>query len=181
MLESVGVSAYLGAAKYLANDTGALTAAAEILAVEARHSSWIESSVNESYPWSSPYDTPLTPTAVYSLASQFITECPESNATLPLTPFPALNITTSDGAIAPGSQVELVYNATTNATEYLAFYAGMNTTLVEITNKTATIPADLLGFVYAVVTSSNSSISDETTVAGPVILSFPISPYVSNY
>lgn len=181
MLESVGVSAYIGGAKYLVNDTAALAAAAEILAVEARHSSWIESSVNQSYPWSSSYDTALTPTAVYSLASQFITECPESNAKLPLTPFPGLNITSSNDTIAPGDQVDLVYNSTSNATEYLAFYSGRNTTIVEITNKTSIIPSYLLGFVYAVVTSSNSTITDENTVAGPVILSFPISPFVSNY
>ena len=182
MLESVGTSAYLGGAKYLENNTQALDAAGTILTTEARHSTWVESSVNNSYPWSGSFDTPLTPTAVYSLASQFITDCPSTNPALPLSTFPGLNITSSNGsAIAPGSNVTLAYNSTSNGTDYLAFFSGMNTTFAEISGNQTTIPDTLQGLVYAVVSNSNSSASDSNVVAGPVILSFTFGADVSNY
>ena len=138
--------------------------------------------MNDSYPWSGSFDTPLTPTAVYSLASRFITDCPSTNPALPLSPFPGLNITSTNGStIAPGSNVTLSYNSTSNGTDYLAFFSDMNTTFAEISGNQTTIPDSLQGLVYAVVSNSNSSASDSNIVAGPVILSFAFGATVTNY
>jgi hypothetical protein len=72
MLEQVGVSAYIGAAKYIENKVGMhsllsvylsdspfqayLTAAATVLAVEARHAAWVGSAVRKGSAWSSAFE-----------------------------------------------------------------------------------------------------------------------------
>lgn len=88
ILEGVGVSAYLGAAADIMSKSY-LTAAGSILTVEARHSSYIRNALKES-PFAQPFDAPLSYNEVYSLASPFIVECPESNPALPVKAFPKL-------------------------------------------------------------------------------------------
>lgn len=177
MLESVGDSAYLGGAGFLSGS--ALTAAGSILSIEGRHSGWVESAVMKSYPWSGPFDTPLTPNAVYTLASSFIRSCPSSNPTLPFTAFPKLSA--SPASAQPGQQLTLNFNSTGSGTNYVAFLSGLNTTFVQIpSNKKVTIPEGLQGFVYAIVTNNGTSVSDASTVAGPIILSFPFNSFASN-
>ena len=66
-----------------------LTAAGSILTVEARHSAYIRAG-NKQVPFAQPFDAPLSLNEVYSLASAFITSCPESNPALPVKAFPAL-------------------------------------------------------------------------------------------
>jgi hypothetical protein len=83
-----------------------LTAAGSILTVEARHSSYIRAGVKQ-VPFAQPFDAPLTYNEVFSLASGFITSCPESNPALPVKAFPALAAKASDSAIKTGSTVTL--------------------------------------------------------------------------
>lgn len=66
-----------------------LTAAGSILTVEARHSAYLRSKLEQS-PFPQAFDAPLSLNEVFSLASGFITSCPESNPTLPVKAFPAL-------------------------------------------------------------------------------------------
>ena len=95
ILENVGVSAYTGAAT-LITDPYYLTVAATILDIEAIHTSYQRASEGL-IPMANPFETPLDPTSVFTLASQFITSLPASNYQLPFTAFPYL---TADGAPA---------------------------------------------------------------------------------
>lgn len=107
ILEGVGVSAYLGAAADIMSKTY-LTAAGSILTVEARHSSYIRSGLQQ-VPFAQPFDAPLSINEVYSLASQFITACPDSNPKLPVKAFPKLAVAPSASAdsIKTGSTVTI--------------------------------------------------------------------------
>lgn len=83
-----------------------LTAAGSILTVEARHSAYIRSGLKQ-VPFAQPFDAPLSYNEVYSLASQFIADCPSTNPKLPVKAFPKLAAAPSDGPLKEGSTVML--------------------------------------------------------------------------
>jgi len=70
-LENTGVSAYDGAGQFLA-DPGLLTAAGTIVAVEARHASYLNLITGE-VPFPAAFETPLTAEEVLEIAGPFIT------------------------------------------------------------------------------------------------------------
>ena len=180
MLESVGDAAYIGAAQFLGSDPDALTAAGAILSTEARHSAWIGSAIFQQEPWFGAFDTPLDQNQAYSLAASFITSCPSSNPTLPFKAFQNLTV---EGTPAAGERIRLSYNDTSasNETQYFALFSGLNTTFASISDsKVVTLPEGLQGLVFAVVTSNGSAVSDASTIAGPVALSFPFGADASN-
>ncbi|CAD6575125.1 MAG: hypothetical protein TREMPRED_001313 [Tremellales sp. Tagirdzhanova-0007] len=178
IIENVGVSAYLGAADDIAS-AAYVTVAGSILTTEARHQTWISAAVDASNPWSSPYDTPLKYNGVYTLVAPFITSCPSSNPTLPVKAYPTLTSSVS----TPGAQTQLSYDDSTSTEKYLLVYYGLSTMAIPIdSDKTVTLPSDIQGTAYAVVSSSsNTTVVDPTTiVAGPVILLNPFASYVTN-
>ena len=69
-LENTGVSAYDGAGQFIA-DPGLLTAAGGIVAVEARHASYLND-LNGEIPFPDSFETPLTPDEVLAIAGPFI-------------------------------------------------------------------------------------------------------------
>ena len=69
-LENTGVSAYDGAAQFL-TDPELLTAAGSIVAVEARHASYLNLLTGE-LPFPAAFETPLTMDEVLAIAGQFI-------------------------------------------------------------------------------------------------------------
>ena len=69
-LENTGVSAYDGAAQFIA-DAGLLTAAGSIVAVEARHAAYLNL-ITEAVPFPAAFETPLTPAEVLAIAGPFI-------------------------------------------------------------------------------------------------------------
>jgi len=177
VLEGVGVSAYLGAAAFIQNKDY-LTAAGAILTTESRHAAWVSSAENKNLPWSGPLDTPLGLNDVYSIAAPFITSCPSTNPALPVKAFPALNVTGGGGSVNPGSTISATFaNATTAAAAgqiYMAFFSGLTTTFApyDASKNTVTVPAGLSGTVYAVATTvGNGTVTDDNTLAGPIILS----------
>ena len=69
-LENTGVSAYDGAGQFL-SDPALLTAAGGIVAVEARHASYLNELNGES-PFPASFETPLTPEEVLAIAAPFV-------------------------------------------------------------------------------------------------------------
>ncbi|KAL2211052.1 hypothetical protein CC79DRAFT_1304503 [Sarocladium strictum] len=174
ILEGVGVSAYLGAAADIMSKAY-LTAAGSILTVEARHSSYIRAGVKQ-VPFAQPFDAPLTYNEVFSLASGFITSCPESNPALPVKAFPALAAKASDSAIKTGSTVTLQTPDYTLKGDkvYAAFIAVTGPTFVEATpvegGFTVEIPEGFAGQTYVVLTGCKDFVTDDTVAAGPAII-----------
>ncbi|WRT69285.1 uncharacterized protein IL334_006269 [Kwoniella shivajii] len=178
VIENVGVSAYAGAAQYITDKTY-LTVAAVILSTEARHQAWESSAVGHTNPWGSAYDTPLGLNMVYTLASAFITSCPDSNAALPVKAYPTLTV----GEGAPGSTVQFTFDDSHSATNYAVFYEGLGATAVALDeNDMATIPEGLQGYYYVVISTSSDpmGVSDDNIVAGPAIGSCPFGADVAN-
>ena len=70
VLENVGVSAYDGAAQFI-QDADLLTAAGSIVAVEARHASYLNLITGDS-PFPAAFETPMTPDEVLAAAGPFI-------------------------------------------------------------------------------------------------------------
>jgi len=176
ILEGVGVSAYLGAAQYIAN-AAYLEAAGSILTVESRHSAFVRGAGGKS-PFPQPFDTPLDFDEVYSLAAPFITSCPSTNAALPVKAFPALAVT-STGSIKPGSTITIStpgYDlvAPAGGAIYAAFIAVTGPTFVAATpvsgGFSVVIPQGFAGQTYAVLTACNETVNDETVAAGPAVI-----------
>ncbi|KAH7921675.1 hypothetical protein BV22DRAFT_1132100 [Leucogyrophana mollusca] len=168
LLENVGTSAYSGAAQYLSD--GTLTAAAAILAVEARHGAWVNSAVLKANPWNTAFDTPLDLNQIYTLASSVISSCPSSNPTLPVKAFPALTFT---GTVKAGATADVSYKAASTSNPlFVAFISGLSSTIVPLNDNKVAVPSGLEGVVYAIVTSDAEATSDNVTIAGPAFLSF---------
>ncbi|KIJ43115.1 hypothetical protein M422DRAFT_60331 [Sphaerobolus stellatus SS14] len=170
VLEGVGTSAYTGAAQFITSKA-VLTTAASILATEARHASWIGSAVNKGPGWSGAFDVPLSLNEVFTLAASFITSCPSTNPQLPVKAFPSLTFSSP----APGKESTLTFNATgTSSTPlFVSFFTGLSQEFAPLKNGKVAIPGDLLGTVYAVVTTNGTMADDSNIVAGPAVLSFP--------
>lgn len=179
ILEGVGVSAYLGAAADIMSKTY-LTAAGSILTVEARHSAYVRAGLKQA-PFAQAFDTPLSINEVYSLASQFITECPSSNPKLPVKAFPKLAVAAdSKSPITEGATVTLqtpgyTLKAPEGSTQvYAAFIAVTGPTFVAATpvdgGFSVKIPKGFAGQTYVVLTGCNESVTDDTVAAGPAII-----------
>lgn len=178
-LEGVVTAGLLGVAADLASSIPVIEIAGAILPTEARHDSWIASSVLGQQPWNGAFETPLGANQAFTIASSFITSCPASNPALPFTSFPALEF---EGTPAPGQTSTLNFIATSGGSElFVAFLSGLNSTFAPLNSgQTVAVPEGLQGTVYAVVTNNGSSAADANTVAGPAILQFPLDPFASN-
>jgi hypothetical protein len=182
ILEGVGVSAYLGAARQIANKDY-LTAAGSILTIESRHSAYLRdtSSQQKLSPFPSSQDVPLTPNAVYTLASAFIKSCPSTNPALPVKAYPALAATAA-GSVAAGSTVQIKSAAalapgSATAKLYAAFITAGGPVYADLTpasdgvNFSAKVPATgVVGQSYLVLCNCAEKVDDSTIVAGPAIL-----------
>jgi rubrerythrin len=182
ILEGVGVSAYLGAARQIANKDY-LTAAGSILTVESRHSAYLRdtSSQQKPSPFPGANDVPLTPNAVYTLASAFIKSCPSTNPALPVKAYPALAATAA-GSVAAGSTVQIKAAAALapgsgTAKLYAAFITVLGPVYADLTpagdgvNFSVKVPAQgIAGQSYLVLCNCAEKVDDSTIVAGPAIL-----------
>jgi hypothetical protein len=177
VLEGVGVTAYLGAAKFIAHPDY-LTDAGSILTVEARHSSYLRAELKES-PSPQPFDVPLTFNEVYSLAAQFIVSCPSTNAKLPVKAFPVLALGTK-GTIKSGDTITLLTPGYTLAAVdgtspiYAAFITVLGPLVGPATpvegGFTVVVPEGINGQSYFVLTTCKEEVNDGTIAAGPAIV-----------
>lgn len=167
VLEGVGVSAYLGAAQYISNPAY-LTASASILTAEARHNAFIR--LMNSYSPFVAFDTPLTPTAVQSIATPFFASCPDGSAP-PFTAFPAANLTSSNATMGSTIQVSYANSSSAEGQRYCVFLSGLQQAVSPYNNGSCTIPTANLttGQAYGVI-SSAQTFNDSTVLAGPFVL-----------
>ncbi|KAI9636623.1 ferritin-like domain-containing protein [Dioszegia hungarica] len=184
-LENIGVSAYIGANQYITEPLYA-TVAGTILSTEARHQGFWSGPVLTQADWSGPYDTPLGLDMVYTLAAQLITSCPAGpslpvKASTPLL-FPSgLPI----GQAAAGSEVSLTYTKSSSSMAgpvSAAVYNGLGATLVPFTNGKLTLPKEVQGFSYIILTNAAdiASVTTANTVAGPAEVNTPFDAFQSN-
>jgi hypothetical protein len=174
VLEGVGVSAYLGAAADIMSKTY-LTAAGSILTVEARHSAYVRDTVGQE-PFPAPFDSPLSYNEVYTLAAQFITSCSSSNPPLPVKAFPTLTASSKDMSIKAGFTVMLSTKGykIDGAKVYAAFITVTGPVFVDAKSVSGgyevTVPKEVSGQSYVVLTSCNTAATDDTIIAGPAIV-----------
>ena len=135
LTDSVGVSAYLGAARLISNKDY-LTAAGSILTVEARHNTYLLGA-NKGNPIPGAFDTPLGVNEVYTLAAQFIESCPASNPALPVKAFPTLTV--AGGAVVTTGQTIKVHGNWKDGT-FAVIIAGLDTYPVPIVNNRFKFP-----------------------------------------
>ncbi|KAG0015653.1 hypothetical protein BGZ82_001323 [Podila clonocystis] len=165
VLENTGVSAYLGAAAGLRGDL--LTAAASITTVEARHASYLNELWNQTgFPYA--MDTALTPRQVLTIASKFVNSCPYNMTVAPFTQLTATLPANGTGTVTT-SFTGPRSNDTTSL--YCQFLYGAKTAVS--TRANCTLPADVNGYVYVLVTDTKTPITaknEKSIVAGPALL-----------
>ncbi|GLB44987.1 putative ferritin-like domain containing protein [Lyophyllum shimeji] len=171
VFENVGVGAYTGATASLSKRY--VTDSASILGTEARQAAVIASYINGVEGWGGSWNSPLTMSQAYTLASGFIVSCPRDNPPLPVRVFPKLTFPPN---AKPGDTVVLTFNNPfgPRVKLWVAFLSGATRTpiLVAIINRRVTIPRILKGQVYAIVSTSQFTVRDRDTVAGPALLQF---------
>lgn len=173
VLEGVGVSAYLGGAPVISSKD-ILTAAAAILVSEGLHQSIQRDSLLE-VASAKIVGTPVSPNAIFTLASAFIASCPSTNPPLPFAAFPTLTAT-QGMPNAPNMTTTFSVGGAIPDPFFITFVSGLDTVSVQGTNNggmlTATIPDQAQGQTYAFVTSSvaNGTLADSSVLFGPAIL-----------
>lgn len=181
ILEGVGVSAYLGAAALVTSKT-ILTAAGSILTDEARHDSFIRTAnIQSAIPQA--FDVPLDFNQVFSMAAPFIVSCPPSNPTLPVKAFPTLelqaetNITQGSvltfhtAATLPSGQLYIAFPLVTGPIFQPVTQDGDGCLFAQVpTSGPAGGSGAPAGQAYAILTTSNTVLSDNNTIAGPAII-----------
>ncbi|KAG6861376.1 hypothetical protein C0995_000782 [Termitomyces sp. Mi166 len=169
VIENIGTSAYVGSIADISNST-LRTWAASMLASNARTAGYT-ATVNGHQPVNGPFETPLSPPEVITLAAPYVTSCP-ANSTSIYTP--ARNLTVTQN----GNDAQFTFdNSSTNGQQlYAVFHQGLKQTFVPIdSNGVAPIPGNSSGIVFAEVTNSSTVADQNTIVAGPSYLNIPVS------
>jgi len=166
VLEAVGISAYLGAAP-LVQMKAVLTAAAQIVTVEARHQTFIRSA-SKAVPVPNAFDTPLGPRAVFTLAAQFIQSCPQGS-NLNIQAFPAIALAGGGTGITAGQSLVLADPAQPTGAQFCAFVDQGTAMFAPLASGSCSVPQNMSGEVYMMVTKSQS-IADTEILAGPSVI-----------
>lgn len=174
LLENVGISAYLGAAK-LVQSKDILEAAGSILTIESRHQSSLRVLLGQvAVPQA--FDAPLGPRAVFTMAAPFIKSCPQGS-NLSIQPFPTLTME-STAAPAVGQTVKVKAASGANGATNCAFTSGGvvpgGTSFTKFSEaEGCQIPQNVGGVTYLALSNAapaDGVLTDEMVVAGPLIL-----------
>src|ERR1700760_4865580 len=136
-----------------------LSAAAEIVTVEARHQTFIRIA-SKAVPVPNAFDTPLDPRSVFTLASQFITACP-TGSTLNIQAFPSISLAGGGTNIAAGQQLVLQDPNQPVGAQFCAFINQGQTMFAQLNQGACQVPQNLSGEVYMLVTKSASITATE--------------------
>ena len=158
---------YLGAAP-LVQSKAILSAAASIVTVESRHQTFLRL-VTGAEPVPQAFDVAISARQVFTLAAQFISECPPE-ANLNIQPFAPLVInnagTTKGGSILTLADPSSVSSGTT----FCAFQTGAGAAqFAEVVDGSCTVPSGLAAEVFVTLTNDRASVADDKTLAGYVI------------
>jgi len=184
-VENLGVSAYSGANQYISSSLYR-TVAATILSVEARHQGFFNGPVERAADWTGPYDTPLGLDMVYTLAAQYISSCPSTNAALPVVAStPLLSAGSPFAAADGGMTLPLTYAKSSSSVAgpvNAVIYNGLGSAFLPFTNGAVTIPAAIQGYSYIILTNAKdaASVTTANTVAGPLELTTVFNAFQSN-
>lgn len=162
VLEAVGISAYLGAAP-LVMAKPVLTAAAEIVTIEARHQTFIRTASGAA-PVPNAFDSPLGVRAVFTLAAPFITSCP-TGSNLNIQSFPSIALAGGGVGISAGQSLVLADPSQPAGAGFCAFVDVGQTQYAALTGGSCTVPQNMTGDVYMMVTKSQST-ADTEILAG---------------
>jgi hypothetical protein len=162
MTKILTFKSYLGAAP-LIKQAAILTAAAEIVTVEARHQTFIRIA-SKAVPVPNAFDTPLGPRSVFTLASQFITGCP-NGSNLNVQAFPAIALAGGGTNILAGQQLVLADPSQPAQAQFCAFVNQGQTMFAQLAQGACAVPQNMSGEVYMLVTKS-ASIADTEILAG---------------
>lgn len=163
-LERTGVSAYLGRVAEISNKDY-LTAAGTIVTVEARHASFLNRISGYSGA-PEPFDTPLTPVVIVSIASQFIVSCPFDLGVVPLKKL--LATADQNGTVV----LDKEYNGM-----MCSFLYGANIQYMKVTDGKCYLPTDANTDTYLFITKDMT----DSFVAGPAILTRKQAAYAAQY
>ncbi|ORX35802.1 ferritin-like domain-domain-containing protein [Kockovaella imperatae] len=176
VLEFIGVDAYIGGAT-LSSDKSLLVSAAEILTVEARHSSQLNA-FNGGSSIPNAFDMVLSPQQVLSVAAPFISGGCDPMAALGLQPTPALSLTNAE---AIGTGTSLTFGGAglegqDQSTLFCNMIVGGASEALVFPIPSCVVPDGLDGPVHIFVTNSETPLSANIVgqdagiiVAGPVV------------
>ncbi|KAL8658302.1 MAG: hypothetical protein Q9202_007595 [Teloschistes flavicans] len=174
LIESVSVSSYIGLLANLKGDAFR-TLFSSVLAVEARHSSFIRASLGLQ-PFATPFDTPLDLDETYTLTQLYTLSCPQDNP-----------LALKDGGMIGEEVLFITYGKDIKiGSDCEPIYAAFLTITGPIFAPTIRVPdnggfkttvpappqgyAPINGFVYVVLSSSNTTLTDDNILAGPATI-----------
>lgn len=187
------MSAYLGAATAISSKS-ILNVAAAITVSEGLHQAIQRASLLDVVS-ANIAGTPLSPNAIFTIASAFITSCPSTNAALPFKAFPSLSVNGVPNAAQSitTNTVATLTMAGAGATAipssvFVTFVSGLDIISVpaQVSNGaiSVTIPQQVSGQTFGLLTSeamkgTGSIFDDSKVIAGPAIMEIqPVSPTI---
>ncbi|KAI4188941.1 MAG: hypothetical protein L6R41_001827 [Letrouitia leprolyta] len=184
LLEAVSVSSYIGLLANLGKSQY-LQLFLSILAVEARHSSYIRATLKLD-PFPSPYETPINLDETNTLVKLFTVSCPQQDP-IPLKNYPTLSSSRSNHGVIGKEVTFITYNQDIKAgSDDVPLYAAFLTLTGPVFSPTTRLPsnggfttivpstpkgfAPINGLTYVVLTTSKTILNNDDIVAGPATI-----------